>query len=796
MHRCGSRFLFVLAIISAAVLTGCLGKSTGNSGNGGVQTVTITPTGNVSLDVGSTQVFSATGKSASGQIVVGFQIQFFVTVPAGSTYSSPISIASNGNACAGAWDATVSTCSPGTQGIALVTAVINGVSSTPTTVYVHQHVSSIQINRLDPQGPPLYDCFPEGQTWTFAATAYSGNLDVTDYVGPLNWAANPIGVLTATPLVVGMPPTQVFNQALITANAPGITQFFASVSGTQSAPYSYTTCLVQAVYLQVAGQNQAPNYVTVNNGSTIQLTATAVDSVYQFTGVPMPKPPLTWSTTNPEVALFTTTTNSTGSNSATARNNLGGATLTAACSPPSCNIGVLPTLPTYASNGLLPNKTPGYSAIAVDVTSASAPPTYTAWAATNECQDASGCTSALFSVVPGKTPIGTILFLPRTPNSMLFNHQASPRLYIGSSQGLMYVDFGAGSHLGVTLVSATSTPCNAALCGTLLTVSNDGKIAVVSDTSTTPNQVYVFNGSTAADLVLPGKGATAAAFSPDQSKLFILTLDGKMYVYSTVDSFASVSFAQPATDLSFSADGSFAYVAGTSPSTVSAYSTCSQPGVASVNIGSVSTVSTPLRIFPSPKIPMPVVQNNLELTSQNIVALEPPNVEILQALFAQNPIAYNDPNPTLCHPPVIPTSPPDFTSLGSFNLGLGNFLPLYSRLVANGTELILVAQNVPAVLIFNVNNGTTSSIPLVKGAIPFAADSSTDGSQIYVAACDQYESGVCTLGSVHIVNTITGGDLQQVPYLNNNDQNNNNMCNGLGQNAPLCTPNLIAIRPQ
>jgi hypothetical protein len=54
---------------------------------------------------------------------------------------------------------------------------------------------------------------------------------------------------------------------------------------------------------------------------------------------------------------------------------------------------------------------------------------------------------------------------------------------------------------------------------------------------------------------------------------------------------------------------------------------------------------------------------------------------------------------------------------------------------------------------------------------------------------------------VHILCTITSnllgqGDFQQVPYLNRNDQNNNNMCNSQGANAPLCVPNLIAIRPQ
>jgi len=63
------------------------------------------------------------------------------------------------------------------------------------------------------------------------------------------------------------------------------------------------------------------------------------------------------------------------------------------------------------------------------------------------------------------------------------------------------------------------------LCGTVLTVSNDGKLAVVSDPAAPPipGQVYIYNGSSAStapvDLVFdnpafPGEYATAAAFSP------------------------------------------------------------------------------------------------------------------------------------------------------------------------------------------------------------------------------------------------------------------------------------------
>ena len=147
----------------------------------------------------------------------------------------------------------------------------------------------------------------------------------------------------------------------------------------------------------------------------------------------------------------------------------------------------------------------------------------------------------------------------------------------------------------------------------------------------------------------------------------------------------------------------------------------------------------------------------------------------------------------------------------SFNLGQGNFTPIYSQLVNDGAEMILVAQNIPAVLLFNVSNGTTTSVPLVGGSNPLSASASTDGSQVYVAACDQYTgtppNQTCAVGSVHIVNTCAAlacnvpptlgqGDFQQVPFVNVNENNNPNMCNSQGTNAPLCLPNLVAIKPQ
>jgi len=807
MQRCGSGFLLILAITFVVTFTGCLGKSTSNPGAGGVTSVTLSPSSRLSMDIGGTQVFGASAKDALGHTVVGADIQFIVE--SGTTNgAAPLSIISNGSACAGTWDPTGTMCTPGTPGIAYVRAVSNGYSSPQTIVYVHQHIDSIQISSYIPPGPPpqQYDCFSQGQTWNYQAFAYSDiggqNVDITSSVGPMNWSSSNTGVVTfaTNATVSSLQP----NQVQTTAKAPGITQIFAFVSGpngavSSSSPSLYTTCLIQSIHLQIGGQSQAGNSITLNNGGGVSITASAVDTLYHHAlgdNAALASPPLTWSTSNPEVIAFNNTTNTNGINSASARSNLGGATITASCTPPTCNIGVFPALPVYASDGVLPNGSMGYSAISVDVTSTSKPPTYTAWVATTGCQDAPGCSSAMFAVTPGATPIGAIVNLPRTPNSMMFNHQSSARVYLGTDQGLMYVDVTAANPT-VAEVSNLSTPCNVTLCGQVLTISNDGKLVVVSDTVSTPSQVYIYNAGGASapvDLILSNSGetATAAAFSPDQLKLFILTNLGNMYIYSTVDVLTSVSTAIPGPAVKFSGDGSFAYVAGIpAPGTsISGFATCN-PQLPQGNLGFVTTPGAPIQIFPSPD-------------DQHVIAIDPPNIDIFTATDTQNDLMDGQ---FVCNAPTVTFS----NTVQSFNLGQGNFIPIYSQLVNDGAEVILVAQNIPAVLLFNVSNGTTTSVPFIGNSNPLSASASTDGSQVYVAACDQYTGTppkqVCAAGSVHIVNTCAAlacnvpptlgqGDFQQVPFVNVNEANNPNMCNSQGTGAPLCLPDLVAIRPQ
>jgi hypothetical protein len=468
-------------------------------------------------------------------------------------------------------------------------------------------------------------------------------------------------------------------------------------------------------------------------------------------------------------------------------------------------------LPVYSTGGMYPFGTTRYGedafgTIPVDVVSSKVP-AFTAWAATKDCYDLLNCNSVAFPVTTGNTPIGTAVTLPRTPNSMMFDPTGA-RVYFGTDQGLMFVTASA-SPPAVNLVSSASSPCTVTLCGTVLAISNDGSHVVVSDTISSPNQVYIYSSSSStADLQIPG--AIAAAFSPDGLKTFIFSNTGKMYVYSTVDALGSVAVGNTVTSAAFAADGSFAYVAGAQPGSVGAYSTCALPGVPSSSLGTVATGTTPLSIVPLPTSPADEVELDKDTSqiTQRVLAIEQPantqlptNVQFLTAQFSRKIIPQTQ--PTLCQLPSVTS----FTAAANLNIGQGNFKPFYTRVVNGGAQVVLVGEGIPAVLVFDIASQSVRTFPLVNNSIPLAASASPDGSQIYVATCigpqtldDQGHkrcftptNGTPPGGEVQIINTQTGAT-QEVPYQDTNTQNS--MCTNLASDKYPCTPDLIAVRPQ
>src|SRR5882757_4550070 len=266
--RC-PRFFFILAIAALLVLCGCVGKSTPNPAGSGVQTVTLSPASTLSLEFGRTQNFSAAARNSAGGTV-------FTTINFVSDNDAVLTISNSGVACAGKWDSLTNPvrCSPGVEGIANITASAEGVSSPPATIYVHEHIQSMSIASVGTQQclKPPCSCFSQGETFDFQATAIGANqADITNSVGPINWSSTIANVVTVN-TINDLPK----NQIQVAAKTPGITQLFASASGTVSTPFNYTTCLVKSIMLQVQGGSG--DSTILNAGGTKTVEATVVDT--------------------------------------------------------------------------------------------------------------------------------------------------------------------------------------------------------------------------------------------------------------------------------------------------------------------------------------------------------------------------------------------------------------------------------------------------------------------------------------------------------------------------------------
>ena len=281
MGRFGSLVSAVLAlllIIMLAGLTGCSGSSPVKSANYPVPaSVSITPSPDLSLELGTNQAFSVTVQNSANALI---------TEPVTYVSSNPavVTVAANGLACAGSWDSLASpqVCTPGGTGVAEVTAVALGVSSSPTTVYVHQHVDKVVISTVSTIPPaPNTPCLSVGQTIEYQARAFSRGADITSTVGIFTWRAATLGVANVSTAATGLQQGQV----QVTAKVPGVTPLFASIGNANSIPVNFTTCAVQSITLAVTGAT----------ASSTTITPTVIDSLGTVIGTTSSSLPLTWS---------------------------------------------------------------------------------------------------------------------------------------------------------------------------------------------------------------------------------------------------------------------------------------------------------------------------------------------------------------------------------------------------------------------------------------------------------------------------------------------------------------------
>lgn len=718
----------------------------------------LIPSGSTSMDLGTSQTFIGTPRDNRGNAI---------TEPISYQSSNPavLTVAANGLACAGTWDSLTvpQVCTAGPVGVAQVTATTKGVSSPPTTVYVHQHVDKVVVSPIpgqitNPPTPPITlpsnlctdpipvvnGCFSQNQTFNYQATACNQGTDITSSVGTFDWQLLNTGVAGLNAASLTNPISGVLSgQAQVTAKAPGLTSFFASASGANSVPVDFTTCAVQSIQLQVNGTNDRT--ISVAKGSSQTVSAIVVDS----NGTTITGVPLDWCSSQPANVSVGANNCATIASKSTAANTIsvstplaGGGTVIATCTPPNCNIGLPPPTrgrPIYPENPVRFIVTP----------TSGAAQSATVYVSSTGCENTVGCISTIIPVTAPANTLGTAINLPATPNSLVFDPQGS-NVYLGTdfsfsnSQGLMKVGFG----------SSTSVAQFKSVTGKVLAISPDGKKVIVSDTKSNPNQVFVIDTGTSTYVPFAIVGATAADFSPDALKAYIAA-GNTLYVYSTIDPLLTIPLGGPANDVSFLANGAFAYVAVGQINAVASWTTCTDLPARDV-LGDSQTVNTPGTPF--------FIKTLADGTG--VLAVDPPDIDL---------IAVNT-TPVGCAVPSLPNLPGGLPNVvngpvpTSVSLGQGPFVPKQLIASADGRRVYLLTDRFGSVLVFNIDSESSSSIALTGSPLPLQASLTPDGTLLYVAAND---------GTVHVVNTQVGGDLVQIAFPTNPETLLGGLCSGV-----------------
>src|ERR1700752_2683607 len=348
-----------VAILSLWSLAGCGGGSKAGAplfpGR-----INLTPAVNASLVLGGTLAFGASVQTSSGTTL-------HVAISYSSSDTSIVNVSPNGVACAGHWDITFSICSAGNAGVAFVTANALGASSVSTYIFVHPQIDNITVTGILLTGIPVQEpCLSQTQSMTLEARAFSQGTDITAAVGPFTWTANTPTVVNIVPLPhstfnpsTGTTYDFATNQATATAAQPGITYIYASAGGVSSTSFQqplytnsananspvldfFATCPIQNISLEVGAAGSGQTSLVTAKGISQTIVATLTDVMGNSSlpntdaGVVLSKVPLTWTSSSPGVLpIATGCTQSCTTNPASP----GSATITASCTPPTCNVG-------------------------------------------------------------------------------------------------------------------------------------------------------------------------------------------------------------------------------------------------------------------------------------------------------------------------------------------------------------------------------------------------------------------------------------------------------------------------
>ncbi len=805
-----------VAILCIWSISGC-GKKTASGGAIFPGRINLIPTNNTSLVVGGTLSFTASVASAAGQNIN-------TPVSYSSSDTSILTLAPNGVACAGTWDVAFTTCTGGGTGVVQVTASALGGASVPTWVFVHPPIDNITVTGITLNGAPIIEpCLSQTQSMTVEAHAFSQGTDITSSVGPFTFTANNPTVVNLIPLtnIAYNFPT---NQATAVALFPGITQVYASASGVSSSSFLqpqyqnaqgttsppldfFATCPIQSVALELGSgvqQSDQTTFVTAK-GNTQAVTAVLTDVMGHTSlpsvsgGIVLSKISLTWSASQPGVLASA----SGCLQSCTLSTPLpGSGSVTASCSPPTCNIGypIVPaSLATPAAlasctqffgincQELIPVPVYAETAISGLITGSTVPPSVLATSTGCSAVAPVICDTALYSFSSSRASTGPENPLPFSPNSLIFD-LAGDKAYMGSEFGAQLINpsnYGTSTNPYTALNTVT---------GNVLGISNNGTVAVFSDTITVPNQVYVVNSANPTSLstiALNISGAVAAAFSPDGLKTFIFGNGGSsLYVYSTLQSLQGpITLTGPvnAHTVAFSPNAAFAFVAEAAANgnsaNLTAFNTCNNQISASPSLpGVLSLPANPLfmQVLPGVHIEGTDSYGFSIPDGTHVLVLDATGFDIATATTSAAQPG------TLCPQTLTFVSNDPLRPAQRVELGQGTLQPVNFFVSADASQLYIAAAGEASILVYDFGAGAvTSGIELAGNAAPISAGMSVDAGTIIVGGSD---------GMLHVVSTAVGGSDQiqlSFPSLPNYL---NPFCTATPTAGP-CTLSLVAVRP-
>jgi hypothetical protein len=763
-----------------------------------------------------------------------------------SSDTSILNLAPNGVACAGHWDASFTICTPGASGPVTVTASALGASSVPTYVFVHPSIDNIAVVGVIPNGVQVQEpCLSQSQSMTVEAHAYSNGTDITASVGPFTWSANNAAVVALTPLTNNTFhfPT---NQATAVANTPGITYIFASANGVTSSSFQqpqltnslgkaspildfFATCPLQNIALELGAVGSARTSFSVPKGSAGQTVVATVTDIMKNSslartdgGLVLSKIPRVW--TSSESQAIDAGSGCQLSCGLQIR-SAGSATITASCSPPTCNIG-FPTIPNaFLTDGVIDHNkitdctnyfktlypqlddceelipVPVYSspvfidpskprqdpptelspmaAISGIVTGSASSPTVFASSTGCEHQPPSTCNTSAYSVTATNSA-GNSNQLPVSPNSFLFDPTGT-RVWMGSDFGAQIVtpgNFGTANPPSTSLGTVT---------GHVLATSLSGSLAVFSDTNHQPNQVYVVNsGNTASPTALTIPSASKAAFTPDGLKTYIVGGGGtSLYIYSSLQALRGpFPLAGPAEAIAFSPNAAFTFIAesGNNPN-LTAFANCTNSAVAPIQ--PATTIPLPenpilMKVLPAVHIDGSDSLGNPIPDGAHILILDSTGFDIVTATIS-TPTAGS-----LCPQGIQFISGDPLHAVQRIELGQGTLQPVNFFYSTDDTQLYVVSSTSSSIIVYSFINGAViGGIQLQNNATPLSADMTRDGGTIVIAGSD---------GLLHEVSTALGGN-DAAPISFPNIPNGLNPFCSFDPGGVPCTLNVVQAKP-